>query len=326
MSYDPDECILCVVRAGKVEMKDFTLVLHGTEVEPGKPAPANGGNKFPAAVSTSNHVTHQDLTKDNTQRQIDSHDSLGKSSHPSPEIETGSGRSSAATKPTPILLSLVMTEASSVKKGGVEDTDHEGPMPVPVKMDPALLTPPPFDAGTVLEGCLNMDPNTSACLGLCLLLFALHYLLSVTFSSDDVQGPAQSRDASKKPYHTNECHENELNILSNHKPTGVLDSSPSIMCYGEGGDVAALSSPQLFPIVYRCISSRRLISSSVAVLSEESTFNFISVACDRSLSACDGEESSINSSITSTRGDIVNVSSFIPVRRSCTSARTSPVL
>lgn len=185
-------------------MKDFTLVLHGTEVEPGKPAP---NTKYhDSSVSTGNHVTHQDLShfsggniddsKDsNTQRhnptELDQHPHQalnpdGSSVLNDHHIPAGS---SSSGKPTPILLTTFKPETLSVKKASVDENEgtdvtssgqpSQSPssVPVPVKMPtPQAGVSLMMTSGILPEYCLTVDPETSACLGLCLIVLLVHYL------------------------------------------------------------------------------------------------------------------------------------------------------
>uniref|UniRef100_A0A2P2I1L6 furin n=1 Tax=Hirondellea gigas TaxID=1518452 RepID=A0A2P2I1L6_9CRUS len=167
----------------KVEMKDFTLVLHGTEVEPGQPAP-NYNGRYPSSMNSNsnNHLSSQDRshsttgegTKDsNTQRHnpvfaggmddgsihsgrddtVHRHQDTS-SKYQDATVYDGNIQSSASRPSSGIPLKMMqtlMTDGPSVKKAGVDD------VPVPVLItEPSQQPLPPY--------CSTIDDNTSACL------------------------------------------------------------------------------------------------------------------------------------------------------------------
>lgn len=197
---------VCLVPSDKVEMRGFTLVLHGTEVAPGEPSPNNKYQKFPPTItSVGNHISHQDLThsttgvredgggvKDTNTQRHNPHDDAGHHSgraggdgdhdasvgyHGKASMGPDDVGHSAASRPAPVSLNTMMAQNPSVKKAGVDDhTIEEGGAkgtrdhPVPVKISAP-------DAGPLPAGCLYADPDSSACIGLCLLVLGIHCFL-----------------------------------------------------------------------------------------------------------------------------------------------------
>lgn len=273
----------------KVAMHDFTIVLHGTDTEPGKAASSSPSSVSPQKTSyptrtrlsqqnispnlpSTNSLDPNDITSDrhDPDTPYSSHSGRAGDSpssqprHQNSEVDDhlpdGAGHS-AAPRPVPLSLTNLMTDGPSVKKAGVDDHSHPTPASVTAPTAPS-------------PDCSILDTNTSTCLGLCLLILLLHCLLAPTFC-DGMRGDTNvlCRSDHSSAARSNASKTQKGNCLnSNSHHTKMLSSPCDVMPVSSSKQMQHMShDSQLIECclstsnkeLYLCCSDRKCSKSSI---------------------------------------------------------------